>query len=934
MKKRIKAVCFLLFLSGIFTISLSLSPVWALDSAQAAKSKVQALVDRFPAQNTEVRQNLASQLMGMGSDGILEVCRLLVPPGTGDDTNARYALSALATYVSQEGGEKARELYAKALIKALDRQTNKEVQAFLIRQLQRTGKKESIKPLKRYLDNKRLCEPATQALLAIGTPEAEKALLKALGKATGANRVTLIKALGELRSKQATKKILGFATDKNDELRQVTLFALANIGDPLAEKAVSTVSLEAPSYERTRAPSVYLLYAQRLSESGHKVLCANICRNLITSYTAPQESHIPCTALSLLVDAIGENAFEDLLQATGNPNKELRARALELADRIPGEEATARWIELMTEASPDVQAQIIGMLGRRGDVTALPVLREKLKSHRKVIKLASVPAAASLGREEVFFDILSLLRTDQKDEIAVIKQALMGFSSQLLIPESVKILDKVPSPSRVVLMEILSERHAKEYVDIFFAKAESENEDIRQAVLAGMTNLAGPQDIPRLIEMLVETDRNQDIRLIQAAIIASANQIEDKDKRADLLLVALQTADEEKQPDLLRLLSRIGSQNALQAVIAKTKSENPQIQAVAISVLSEWPDFEAAEELSRIWRNTEIQKYLLVASKGYVRLVQESDLGPEEKLERYKDVLGHVSYPAAKAIVLGRLGAIRSLEAFKIAASFLENPELRSLAAAVVARIGFSDIEIKKEFSKSQLLSIFQKVARNIDNDRTRQNVDNRIGTLLTEEGFVPLFNRRDLSGWKGLVGDPVKRAKMMPEELEKAQALADESMHVHWKVDEGILVFDGRGESLCTDKDYEDFELFVDWKIEEGGDSGIYLRGSPQVQIWGLDQSLDGSGGLYNNQKGPSKPLVRADNPVGEWNTFHIKMIGERVTVYLNGVLVVDDVVMENYWERDKPIYPSGQIELQAHNTSLNFRNIFIHNIRIKELK
>ncbi len=932
MKKRIKAVCILLFLSGIFTISLSLSPVWALDSAQAAKSKVQALVDRFPAQNTEARQNLASQLMGMGSDGILEVCRLLVPPGTGDDTNARYALSALATFVFQKGGEKVRELYAKALIKALDRQTNKEIQAFLIRQLQRTGKKESIKPLKSYLDDKRLCEPATQALLAIGTPEAEKAMLKALRKATGANRVTFIKALGELRSKQAIKKILAFATDKNDELRQVTLFALANIGDPLAEKAVSTVSLEAPSYERIRAPSVYLLYAQRLSESGHKMQSANICRKLIASYTAPQESHIPCTALSLLVDAIGENAFEDLLQATGNLNNELRARALELADRIPGEEATARWIELMAEVSTDVQAQIIGMLGRRGDVTALPVLREKLKSHRKVIKLASIPAAASLGGEKVFFDILSLLRTDQKDEITVIKQALMGFSSQLLILESVKILDKVPSPSRVALMEILSERHAKEHVDIFFAKAESKNEDIRQAALAGLSNLAGPQDILRLIKMLVETDRNQDIRLIQAAIIASANQIEDKNKRADLLLEALQTAEEEKKPDLLRPLSRIGSPNALQAVIAKTKSENTRIQAVAISVLAEWPDFEAAEELSRIWRNTKSQKYLLVAIRGYVSLVHEADMGPEEKLERYKDVLGHVSYPAAKAIVLGRLSAIRSLEAFKIAVSFLEHPELRHQAAAAVARIGFSGIEIEKEFSKPQLLSLFQKVARNVGDNRTRQGIDNRIGVLLTERGFVPLFNGRDLSGWKGLVGDPVKRAKMTPEELEKAQALADESMHVHWKGEEGILVFDGRGESLCTGKNYEGFELFVDWKIEEGGDSGLYLRGSPQVQIWGPDQSIDGSGGLYNNQKGPSMPLVRADNPVGEWNTLQIKMIGERVTVYLNGVLVVDDVVMENYWERDKPIYPSGQIELQAHNTPLYFRNIFIREIPREE--
>jgi HEAT repeat protein len=932
MNKRIKAVYVLLFLFGIVIIGFSPSPGWALDRVQTAKSKVQALVDLFPAQNTDARQNLASRLIGLGSEGILEVCRLLVPPGTGDDTNARYALSALATYVSQEGGEKKRELYAKTLIKSLNMQTNKEIQAFLIRQLQKTGKKESIKPLKRYLADKRLCEPATQALLAIGTPETEKALLKTLERATGANRITLIKALGELRSEKATKKILGFATDKNDELRQVALFALANIGDPLAEKAVSSVSLEAPFYERARAPSVYLLYAQRLSESGRKLQSATICRNLIARYTAPQESHIPCSALSLLVDTVGENAFEDILQAMASPNKELRARALDLADRIPGEEATAKWIELMEDASPDVQAQIIAMLGRRGDVTALPILREKLRSHRKAIKLASVPAAASLGEEEVFFDILSLLRTDQKDVIAAVKQAMMGYSSPLVIPESVKILDKVPSPSQIALIEILSERHAEDHIDILFAKTGSQNEDVRRAALAGLANLAGPQDMPRLIKMLLETDKNQDIRLIQNAIAASANQIEDEEKRAVLLLEALQTATEEKQPDLLRPLSRIGSPNALRAVIAKTKSENPQVQTVAISVLADWPDFEAAEELSRIWQNTESQKYLLVAVRGYVRLVHGSDMESESKLERYKDVLGHVSYPAAKALVLDRLGAIRSLEAFKIAVSFLEHPELRSQAAAAVARIGFSGVEIEEVYSKPQLLSLFQKVARNLDSDRVRQTVDNKIEALLVEEGFVPLFNGRDLAGWKGLVADPVKRAKMTPAELEKAQAMADESMHVHWKVEQGILAFDGRGESLCTSKDFGNFELYVDWKIQEGGDSGIYLRGSPQVQIWGPDQSPDGSGGLYNNQKNPSKPLVRVDNPVGEWNTFHIKMIGERVTVYLNGVLVVDDVVMENYWERDKPIYPSGQIELQAHNTPLYFRNVYIREIPREE--
>jgi hypothetical protein len=56
--------------------------------------------------------------------------------------------------------------------------------------------------------------------------------------------------------------------------------------------------------------------------------------------------------------------------------------------------------------------------------------------------------------------------------------------------------------------------------------------------------------------------------------------------------------------------------------------------------------------------------------------------------------------------------------------------------------------------------------------------------------------------------------------------------------------------------------------------------------------------------------------------------MTGERVTVQLNGVLVADNIVMENYWEREKPIYPAGQIELQAHSTPLTFKNIYIREL------
>lgn len=202
-------------------------------------------------------------------------------------------------------------------------------------------------------------------------------------------------------------------------------------------------------------------------------------------------------------------------------------------------------------------------------------------------------------------------------------------------------------------------------------------------------------------------------------------------------------------------------------------------------------------------------------------------------------------------------------------------------------------------------------------------------------KGFVALFNGRDLAGWKGLAGNPKSRREMSREELAKAQAKADEDMLAHWKVVDGALCFDGKGHSLCTVKDYGDFEMLVDWKIEKGGDSGIYLRGTPQVQIWDTANrkvgAQVGSGGLYNNKKGASKPLKLADKPVGQWNTFRIIMIGELVTVYLNDVLVVENVVMENYWERDKPIYPNGQIELQSHGSLLYFRNVFIREITNK---
>jgi hypothetical protein len=195
----------------------------------------------------------------------------------------------------------------------------------------------------------------------------------------------------------------------------------------------------------------------------------------------------------------------------------------------------------------------------------------------------------------------------------------------------------------------------------------------------------------------------------------------------------------------------------------------------------------------------------------------------------------------------------------------------------------------------------------------------------MAPDGFRALFDGRSLRNWRGLV-DPPTRAKLGPGDYRVAQIRADYVMTLNWQVENGALVYVGKGfDNLCSVEQFGDFELMVDWRIEEGSDSGIYLRGTPQVQIW--DRPV-GSGGLFNNEKHPSEPLKRADRLVGSWNRFRIVMVGDRVTVTLNDELVVRNEVMENYWDRNQPMVSRGAIELQAHETPVWIRNVYVREL------
>ncbi len=902
-------------------LSLLVSPPLKASSGDDLSQQVDELVLRFPSQTTAERDSNVAELLQLGSRGIQELCLRLQPPGGEDDTRVRFALNGITVYVKGPGKNKERTLYVAAVIKALDPPRNKEVKAFLIRQLQLAGQQESIQPLAEYLGDKQLCEPSTQALLAIGGEEVENAFLEALAQGLEENRITLIKALGEVRSRAAVPSLLGYAHSSDDNVRQVALYALANIGDPAAEDLLSRIRLASTPFERTRAPSLYLLYAQRLAENGNKKTTARICHELMITYTAPQEQHIPCQALSILVFSLGESAFGDLLRAMRSPSKVLRIRALELAEHFPSKGATRLWLDELEQADPEVKAEIPSMLGRRGDDHALPAVVKELNAEEIVVRIAAISAAAQLGGDRILPDLLPLLYTENEDQIQTLKAVFLGMPAEKVVPELGERLDLVGPAAQVALLEVLAERRASEYVEKVFALFQSENDDLHKAAVTNLAAFVGPGDLPRLIELLKSAARTES-RPLQDALVAGANQISDPEARAELILSELSQASSGQKADLIRPLARIGGEGALQVVVSQTQSPDTRVQTAAIYALSQWPHIAAAPELLILAQNSNERKFVSLALQGYVRLAVESELDAEEKVRMLENTSSLALSVTEKNMILSGLSTLHTKSALRLAASYLEESQLQERAARAIGRI-VRDGSEEVGLSGPEVVFYMRRVMNYIQDPYELESMERYTEYMLRDEGFVPLFNGKDLAGW---VGDTVG----------------------YVAEDEKIVVYPDQGSgNLYTEKEYSDFILIFEFKLTPGANNGLGIRTSldGNAAYVGMElQILDNSAPKFQELEvyqyhGSIYGVVPAKRgylrPVGEWNFQQVRAHSRRITIRLNGETIVDadiddagtpqtmDGIDHPGLKRDR-----GHIGFLGHGSRVSFRNIWIKEI------
>lgn len=930
MKKILFSFLYLLLLSG------GLRAQTKADN-RTLTTRIADVLAMFPAQDVNQLNTNMNEVGAMGEPGILAMARMLVPPGKGDNSRLQYALGGFSYYVTQAKRENLRAMAANAYVKALDEVADPDNKAFLITQLQMVGKEEAVAALAKNLTNDRLCDPAARALIKINTASAKTALLNALSGTPGTCQLSLVEALGDARYTAAVPAINKLAGTSEPNLKKVALFALANIGDPASEAILAAEAEKAGyTYQNANATAAYLLWAEKMLAAGNQDQVEKMAQTLLGKTLQDNQVHTRIAALNYLVAIQGEKSLPLLLSAVKDKNQAYRVAALNRATHFKGNEGTQQWLAALKKAEPAAKADIINMLGNRGDAAASADIFKALKSKQPAVKRAAITAAGKVGQEAALPLILKAMRKGDSTHIQAAQTAILTMKGNNVVPQVAKALPKMRPAAKAALLEVLGSRKATPHLDVVLAQTKNKDQMVELAALDALKNMATQEHLPVLYPLLESADRPEEVAAMQEAIFNAVSGVKDKAQQTDIILGQMAQTNAAKKPLYYAVLGKVGGKKALQTVVADFKSGSDETKKAAFAALGTWTDFSAAGELFNIAQSTPGSPYFDQALRGYVRQVSRAKFPAEQKLLHLTKVMDIAQTNEQKNLILREVGRSHTYLSLLLAGKYLDDPALQEEAANAVTSIALGNKNIFGQDVRD-LLNKAMGVMRGAEVEYTKANIRKLLDEMPKQPGFVSIFNGKDLTGWKGLVADPIKRAKMDAKTLAAAQQKADEQMRKDWQVKDGAIVFVGKGfDNLTTVKKYGDFEMLVDWKIfddgKKEGDAGVYLRGTPQVQMWDTSRVKDGaqvgSGGLYNNKVNPSKPLKVADNPLGEWNNFRILMQGDRVTVYLNGELVTDNVILENFWDAKLPIFPEEQIELQAHGSPVAYRNLYIREI------
>jgi len=559
--------------------------------AEAIDPAATETLEKMPAPNVQVARELNSRLVKAGPEVISQICDLIVAPGTGDDTNARFALAGLCSYVTRPGADAEQKMYSDVLVKALTKATDDEVKSFFISQLQLAGTVEAIPALSAYLSSERLCERASMALQTIGTDAAAKAVLKALPGASQKNLPTIIYALGQMRSKDAVEDISRYVASEDRGLGLIALAALAEIGDRSSIKILKNALDVKNPYDKALIASYNLTLAQRLNQSGRIGDAIGICKDILKRKSPGINSGAKASALSVLVDTLGVKSLDYLLSAFDDGDAQVQGAAMNLVATIEGWSITKKFGRKLITSSPGKQIKIAEMLGNRGDKAALDALRKTYAGSEVVeVKIAALKSIVQLDKVDALGDLIDAFKSDQEAVSKTAMSLVMLLPTKEFADTAIKSLPNLSANGQIALIKILADRRVSESFDAVFALTSSEDSSVCVAAIRALAKLAGPDDLTKIIGIMLngesELHQSEASRVVRRLCSTRNSDA----MSAGPLLAAVKGAKAQQQISIIKILPSVGTKPAFEIVKNNIKNSDAKLKDAAIRALAKWPN--------------------------------------------------------------------------------------------------------------------------------------------------------------------------------------------------------------------------------------------------------------------------------------------------------------------------------------------------------
>ena len=889
------------------------------------------VLSQLPAQTQPEYNKMMQSLTSTGEEGLLYLISKLNAPGNKTNETLDYAIGGWTNFIANDDAKRKEALVAYE--KALTQPLHEENKAMIIRQIEKIGDKSNVPALAAFINDARLSGPASQALAQIGSEDAKQVLLSAFTKANTEDlKITLANAIVQTKYGAAEPAFINILNNNPSEnLKKVAYDGLGKIG---TKRALSLLKKDAQqenyAYGKANATSAYISLLKNLVKTDPK-LAEKEAMSLLNIANKQNKSDLKIAAAEIIMANGSSNSAEKLLKSamkSGDVN--LMNNILSLYDFKQNPKATATILKsLKPKTTPAVQAAILYWIGKQKLGKATSLVSGFLKSPNSEVQKAAFASLMNIGTEQAMLPIAGMLKSNNADVVSLAQEALNSYNGDMS-QTLASVFESSDNAGKLAALQLMSNRKMESQYNLVYQQMFSDNAVIKAEAARTLKDVSSKDNLTDVFNLLEQSDAEY-APAVQAAINSVLSTMTQAEQ---MKVVAEKMISTDKKHLYYPALANSQSKQAMEALISAYNSETGANKKAAFDALRQWKTFDGIYPILDIARSSSDNTIVSEAVDAIIQKVSSSNQTGAVKYLYLREAMDLSKTDAQRNNILRLIGNTGLYQAMLYAAPFMDNAALSESAAQAAMNIGTSNPKYAGE-ETTKILNKVSKTLNNPDAGYQRQNIAKFLAENPQDGGFVSLFNGKNLDGWKGLVANPIVRAKMSAKELAEAQAKADKQMALDWKVEDGLIVFNSKGyDNLCTEKLYGDFEMLVDWKLYPGPepDAGVYLRGTPQVQMWDTARvdvgAQVGSGGLYNNTKNPSKPLKVADQKVGEWNTFRIKMIGDRVWVWLNDELVTDNVMLENYWDRKQPIFPVEQIELQAHGSKVAYRDIFIKEI------